>query len=95
MPTEALFVMIGAEPHTEWLRGVIQRDEHGFILTGRDLCPDESAPGRWSARRCRVETSMPGVFAAGDVRHGSVKRMASAVGEGAQVVQQIHEFLED
>jgi thioredoxin reductase (NADPH) len=95
VPTEALFVMIGAEPHTEWLRGVIQRDEHGFLLTGRDLCPDEICP--WPMERAPLprETSMPGVFAAGDVRHGSVKRMASAVGEGAQVVQQIHEFLEN
>ena len=94
VPTEALFVMIGAEPHTEWLRGVIQRDEHGFLLTGRDLCPDEICP--WPLERTPLprETSMPGVFAAGDVRHGSVKRMASAVGEGAQVVQQIHEFLD-
>jgi thioredoxin reductase (NADPH) len=93
VPTEALFVMIGAEPHTEWLSGVIQRDEHGFLLTGRDLCPDEVCP--WPLERTPLprETSMPGVFAAGDVRHGSVKRMASAVGDGSQAVQQIHEFL--
>ncbi|HET9315231.1 MAG TPA: FAD-dependent oxidoreductase, partial [Vicinamibacteria bacterium] len=94
VPTEALFVMIGAEPHTEWLSGVIQRDEQGYLLTGRDLCPDEICP--WPLERVPLprETSMPGAFAAGDVRHGSVKRMASAVGEGAQVVQQIHEFLD-
>jgi thioredoxin reductase (NADPH) len=94
VPTEALFVMIGAEPHTEWLSGVIQRDEHGFLLTGRDLCPDQVCP--WPLERMPLprETSMPGVFAAGDVRHGSVKRMASAVGDGAQAVQQIHEYLD-
>jgi thioredoxin reductase (NADPH) len=94
VPTEALFVMIGAEPHTEWLAGAVQRDEYGFVLTGRDLRPEP--PCAWPLERAPLarETSLPGVFAAGDVRHGSVKRMASAVGEGAQAVQQIHEFLD-
>jgi thioredoxin reductase (NADPH) len=94
VPTEALFVLIGAAPHTEWLSGVVQRDEHGFVLTGRDLRPD-GVP-TWPLERPPLprETSLPGVFAAGDVRHGSVKRMASAVGDGAQAVQQIHEYLD-
>lgn len=93
VPTAALFVLIGGAPHTEWLAGTVQRDERGFILTGRDLRPDQRPA--WPLERPPLprETSCPGVFAAGDVRHGSVKRMASAVGEGAQSVQQIHEYL--
>lgn len=89
---DILFVLIGAEPHTEWLSGTLERDRHGFIITGRDL--DRAGPG-WSLERepMRLETSMPGVFAAGDVRMGSAKRVASAVGEGAVVVQYIHEYL--
>ncbi|MEV6495868.1 NAD(P)/FAD-dependent oxidoreductase, partial [Actinoplanes sp. NPDC051633] len=75
----ALFVMIGAEPRTEWLAGTIDRDERGFLLTGAGGLP--------------LETSMPGVFAAGDVRHGSVKRVAAAAGEGAIAIQNVHHFL--
>jgi thioredoxin reductase (NADPH) len=81
---ESLFVLIGAVPHTEWLAGVIDRDEAGFVLTG-----DEVA----GARCGRFETSMPGVFAVGDVRSSSVKRVASAVGEGAMAVSYVHEYL--
>lgn len=93
VPTEALFVLIGAAPHTEWLAGLVQRDEHGFLVTGRDLRGDVAPAWPLSRPPLPRETSLPGVFAAGDVRSGSVKRMASAVGEGAQVVQQVHEFL--
>ena len=83
----ALFVMIGAEPRTEWLRGVVARDDHGFILTGRDI-PREV----WTSNRPPLpfETSVPGAFAAGDVRYGSVKRVAGAVGEGSAAVGSVH-----
>ena len=83
----ALFVMIGAEPRTEWLRGVVARDDHGFILTGRDI-PQEV----WTSNRPPLpfETSVPGAFAAGDVRYGSVKRVAGAVGEGSAAVGSVH-----
>jgi thioredoxin reductase (NADPH) len=87
-----LFLMIGATPHTEWLPAEVKRDERGFILTGADLCRDE----RWPLERdpFLLETSMPRVFAAGDVRHGSVKRVASAVGEGSVAIQLLHRMFE-
>jgi len=90
----ALFVMIGAEPHTDWLDGVVARDERGYILTGPDLIR-EDAPRAWPLERppALFETSVPGVFAAGDVRHGSVKRVTTAVGEGATAVQLVHAYL--
>jgi thioredoxin reductase (NADPH) len=90
---DALFVLIGAHPHTDWLPGDIARDRHGFLCTGDDLPPDH----RWPLERrpFALETSMPGVLAAGDVRHGSVKRVASAVGEGSVAVQLIHALLAD
>jgi thioredoxin reductase (NADPH) len=85
---DALFVMIGAEPHTEWLPSVVRRDDDGYVLTGPDL------GANWPLQRepFLFETSMPGVFAAGDVRHGSVKRVASAVGEGSVAIQLLHQF---
>jgi thioredoxin reductase (NADPH) len=88
----ALFVLIGADPHTDWLAGTLQRDPHGFIRTGRGI---NLAEAGWMLNRppTRLETSMPGVYAAGDVRFGSVKRVASAVGEGAVAVQYVHEYL--
>jgi thioredoxin reductase (NADPH) len=91
VPAAALFVMIGAEPRTGWLDGRVQRDGQGFILTGRDL----DRAGGWPMDRppLLLETSMPGVFAAGDVRHRSIKRVASAVGEGATAIQLVHEYL--
>ncbi len=84
----ALFVFIGAVPSTDWLRGQLALDEDGFVLTGRDAGP-EPGPGEPGAagRRLLLETSWPGVFAAGDVRNGSIKRVASAVGEGAMAVR--------
>jgi len=98
---DALFVMIGARPGTEWLPPEIERDEWGYVLTGRDVSDERSVDhpvgGKWSARdgeRQMHETSLPGVFAVGDVRHGAVKRVASAVGEGSVVIQQVHRYLE-
>ncbi len=92
--TPALFVMIGALPHTDWLHDVVDRDRSGFILTGDDLPPD--ARGRFGGRPPLLhETSLPGVFAAGDVRWGSTKRLASAVGEAAVAVRIVHEYLQE
>jgi thioredoxin reductase (NADPH) len=91
----ALFVFIGAVPETDWLEGVVARDPQGFILCGDDLAEDGGDPRRWTLERppLRLETSLPGVFVAGDARAGSVKRVASAVGEGAIAVQFIHQYL--
>ena len=90
IPTTGLFVMIGHEPHTEWLDGVVARDEAGFVLTGSDLEGEEISAGRSPAL---LETSVPGVFAAGDIRHGSVKRVTTAMGEGATVIQLVTQYL--
>jgi thioredoxin reductase (NADPH) len=92
----ALFAMIGAEPRTQWLSGTLARDDHGFILTDRDLVRNDRFPGGWMFNRppFLLETSAPGVFAVGDVRHGSVKRVASAVGDGAMAIRFIHEYLD-
>jgi thioredoxin reductase (NADPH) len=86
----AVFVLIGAEPRTDWLRDVIRLDDRGFILAGRDVPPDA-----WPLSRPPLpfETSLPGVFAAGDVRYGSVKRVAGAVGEGSVAVGSVHQYL--
>jgi thioredoxin reductase (NADPH) len=95
VPADALFMLIGAEPRTERLPEEISRDEGGFVVTGQDLPQDGRTPGGRPPRRppAPLETSMPGVFAAGDVRHRSVKRVASAVGEGSAAIQQVHEHL--
>jgi thioredoxin reductase (NADPH) len=91
----SLFVFIGAEPNTDWLADVVERDERGFILTGADLLREGKQPQGWPLARDPywTETSVPGIFAAGDVRHGSVKRVASGVGEGSIAVQFIHQYL--
>ncbi|HEY2858891.1 MAG TPA: FAD-dependent oxidoreductase [Terracidiphilus sp.] len=92
---ESLFVFIGAAPRTEWLPPQILRDENGFILAGQDLMIDGKMPAGWQEKRqpFLLETSVPGVFVSGDVRHGSVKRVASAVGEGSIAVQFVHQYL--
>jgi thioredoxin reductase (NADPH) len=90
VPAAAVFILIGAEPHTDWLRDAVRLDDHGFVLTGPDVPPDA-----WPVTRAPLpfETSLPGVFAAGDVRHGSVKRVAGAVGEGSVAVGSVHQYL--
>jgi len=92
-----LFVFIGAAPRTDWLEGVLVRDSHGFVRTGPDLLVDGNRPAGWPLARdpYYLESSLPGVFVAGDVRAESVKRVASAVGEGAMAVTLVHRYLED
>jgi thioredoxin reductase (NADPH) len=96
-PTNMLSIFIGAAPNTEWLSGVVERDDRGFILTGADLVRDGKMPKGWQLERNPywVESSVPGVFAAGDVRFGSVKRVASGVGEGWIAVQFTHQYLSE
>ena len=91
----ALFIMIGARPQTGWLAGTLRCDELGFILTGADLLRDGKPPPGWTPARppLPMETSVPGVFAVGDVRYGSTKRVATAVGAGSIAVQFAHQFL--
>jgi thioredoxin reductase (NADPH) len=91
----ALFVFIGAQPRTDWLAGIVERDQYGFIYTGNDLIRDGKMPKGWQLDRppFLLESSVPGIFVAGDVRHRSVKRVASAVGEGSIAVQFIHQYL--
>jgi len=95
LDARALFVFIGADPCTDWLAGALATDEHGFIMTGQDLqlAHLDSARGGRDRPPLPLETSRPGVFAAGDVRSGSIKRVASAVGEGATAVRMIHQYL--
>jgi len=93
---QLLFLFIGAAPRTEWLDGTVRRDEKGFVLTGPDLTTGGERPSGWELDRLpyHLETSVPGVFVAGDVRAESAKRVASAVGEGAMAVMLVHRYLE-
>jgi len=89
-----LFIFIGAAPGTGWLDGVVARDDHGFVLAGPDLTEDDLAEWTLDRSPYHLETSVPGVFATGDVRSQSAKRVASAVGEGAMAVMLVHRYLE-
>ena len=95
VPASSLFVFIGAEPCTSWLDGAIERDGRGFILTGPDLLKPGKRPKGWTLERdpSLLETNIPGIFAVGDVRYGSVKRVASGVGEGSVAIQFVHQYL--
>ncbi|OKH29737.1 fused response regulator/thioredoxin-disulfide reductase [Calothrix sp. HK-06] len=95
VPANSLFIFIGAQPATTWLDGIVERDERGFILTGPDLKRGERRLSGWNLERdpYLLETNVPGVFAVGDVRHNSVKRVASGVGEGSICVQFVHQYL--
>lgn len=91
----ALFILIGAMPHTDWLSGLIERDERGFVLSGPDLMRDGKRPKGWTLDRDPglLETNVPGIFVVGDVRKGSVKRVASGVGEGSVAISFVHQYL--
>src|SRR5881398_950399 len=95
VPANAMFIFIGALPRTDWLTDLVERDDRGFILTGPDLIRDGQRPKGWAVDRdpFLLETNVPGIFAEGDVRHGSIKRVASGVGEGSVAVQFIHQYL--
>jgi thioredoxin reductase (NADPH) len=95
VPASALYIFIGAEPSTDWLDGFVERDPRGFLLTGQDLMQNGQRPKGWQLDRDPglLETNVPGVFAVGDVRHGSIKRVASGVGEGSIAIQFVHQYL--
>ena len=95
LPAAALFIFIGAMPRTDWTSGLLARDEQGFLLAGPDLAPQGQHPKGWLLERdpFLLETNVPGIFVAGDVRHGSVKRVASGVGEGSIAIQFVHRYL--
>ena len=95
VPIRHVFMMTGANPNTGWLEGCVALDEKGFVKAGPDLSPSDLAASRWPLRRPPLlfETSQPGVFAVGDVRAGSVKRVAAAVGEGSVCIQLVHKVL--
>lgn len=97
LPAAAMFIFIGAIAHTDFLDNIVERNRTGFILTGSDLINNGKQPGSWNLKRdpFLLETSVPGIFAAGDVRHGSTKRVASAVGEGAVSVRFAHQYLKE
>ncbi len=95
VPAAALFIFIGAQPHTDLVGDVVERNNAGFILTGSDLLKSNGGRKMWPLKRdpFLLETSVPGIFAAGDVRQGAVRRVASAVGEGAVAISFVHQYL--
>lgn len=97
VPAQSLFILIGASPHTDWLGESLLRDEYGFILSGPDLLRDGCLPPNWPLQRppYLFETSVPGIFVAGDARHGSIKRVASGVGEGTIAEKMIERYLDE
>jgi thioredoxin reductase (NADPH) len=95
LQTAGLFVFIGGKPHSDWLEGILAQDEAGFVLAGPDLLRDGEHPWPLERDPLLLETSMPGVFVSGDVRHDSVKRIASAVGEGSMAIQFVHQYLSE
>jgi thioredoxin reductase (NADPH) len=92
---KALFIFIGAEPHTQWLEGTLVRDEKGFLITGANLLKEGKKPANWKLQRepYLLETNIPGVFAVGDARDGAVRRVANSVGEGSIVLYFIRQHL--
>ena len=96
LPGDAMFIFIGAAPRAEFVADLVERDQAGFILTGPDLVREGRRPKNWKPRRdpLLMETSVPGIFAAGDVRHGVVRRVASAVGQGSVAISSVHKYLE-
>jgi thioredoxin reductase (NADPH) len=96
VPADAIFIFIGQAPRTQILADLVARDSQGFVLTGRDIMVNHKRPQNWTADRdpFPYETSTPGIFAAGDARHGSGKRVAAAVGEGSSAVGMVHRYLE-
>jgi thioredoxin reductase (NADPH) len=95
VPASCLFIMIGAAPNTEWLANIVERDARGFIYSGPQLTRDGKRPNGWKLERDPglLETNVPGIFVVGDVRHGSVKRVASGVGEGSVAISFVHQYL--
>jgi thioredoxin reductase (NADPH) len=93
---DAMFVFIGAVPGSDLVRGLVELDDGGFVITGQDLVHDGRRPRGWTLKRdpYLLETSVPGIFAAGDVRHDVMRRVASAVGQGAVVLSVVHKYLE-
>src|SRR4029077_13365233 len=97
VPAQSLFILIGALPHTDWLGGTVLRGEHGFFFSGPDLLLDGGLPSGGPLARAPYlfEPSVPGIFVAGDARHGSIKRVASGVGEGTIAQKMIERYLEE
>jgi thioredoxin reductase (NADPH) len=95
LPAAALFVFIGAKPHSDFVDGVVERNKAGFVLTGLDLSDGNRPPKTWPLKRdpYLLETSVPGIFAVGDVRQGAVRRVASAVGQGSTSISLVHQYL--
>jgi thioredoxin reductase (NADPH) len=95
VPTAAMFIFIGAVPHSEMVENIVKCNRAGFIIAGSDLIKDGKRPKHWSEKRdpFLLETSVPGIFVAGDVRQGAIRRVASAVGEGAIAVNMVHQYL--
>jgi len=95
LPAGALFIYAGAIPYTDWLAGVVERDEQGYVISGQHLAREGKKPRGWTLDRDPyfLESSVPGIFVAGDVRHRSSKGVTSGVGEGAMAVKLIHEYL--